>query len=129
MLSHGYDKDKKAFGSLLGISYYLKEADFEQLIMNISEIMTEGSAICFDYPSVDESAETRKTQMLASEVGEQMKALYSYKEIDMILDKYGFIIEEHLDESDMTYRYFREYNQANPMHQMSAPVGVGMYML
>ena len=67
----------------------------------------------------------RKTQMLASEAGEQMKALYSYKEIDMILDKYGFIIEEHLDESDMTYRYFREYNQANPMHQMSAPVGVG----
>ncbi len=63
--------------------------------------------------------------MLASEAGEQMKALYSYKEIDMILDKYGFIIEEHLDESDMTYRYFREYNQANPMHQMSAPVGVG----
>ena len=93
--------------------------------MNISEIMTEGSAICFDYPSVDESAETRKTQMLASEAGEQMKALYSYKEIDMILDRYGFIIEEHLDESDMTYRYFREYNQANPMHQMSAPVGVG----
>ena len=36
LLSHGYDKDKKAFGSLLGISYYLKEADFEQLIMNIS---------------------------------------------------------------------------------------------
>lgn len=35
------------------------------------------------------------------------------------------IIEEHLDENDMTYRYFREYNQANPMHQMSAPVGVG----
>lgn len=54
LLFHGYDKDKKAFGSLLGISYYLKEADFEQLIMNISEIMTEGSAICFDYPSVDE---------------------------------------------------------------------------
>lgn len=54
--------------------------------------------------------------MLASEAGEQMKALYSYKEIDMILDKYGFIIEEHLDKNDMTYRYFREYNQANPMH-------------
>ena len=42
-----------------------------------------------------------------------------------VLDKYGFIIEEHLDENDMTYRYFREYNQANPMHQMNAPVGVG----
>ena len=63
--------------------------------------------------------------MLASEAGEQMKAVYSYKEIGMILDKYGFIIEEHLDKNDMTCRYFREYNQANPMHQMNAPVGVG----
>lgn len=125
LLAHGYDKDKKAFGSLLGISYYLKKMDLEQLISNISEIMSEGSAICFDYPSVDESAETRKTQMLASGAGEQMKDLYSYKEIDMILDKYGFIIDEYLDENDMTYRYFREYNQANPMHQMNAPVGVG----
>ena len=125
LLTVGYDKDKKAFGSFLGISYYLKKVDFEQLVMSISEIMSEGSAICFDYPSVDESAETRKTQMLASEAGEQMKAVYSYKEIDMILDKHGFKIEEHLDENHMTYRYFREYNQANPMHQMNAPVGVG----
>ena len=125
LLTVGYDKDKKAFGSLLGISYYLKKVDFEQLVMSISEIMSEGSAICFDYPSVDESAETRKTQMLASGAGEQMKALYSHKEVDMILDKHGFKIEEHLDENDMTYRYFREYNQANPMHQMNASVGVG----
>ena len=125
LLTVGYDKDKKAFGSLLGISYYLKKVDFEQLVMSISEIMSEGSAICFDYPSVDESAETRKTQMLASEAGEQMKAVYSYKKIGMVLDKHGFKIEEHLDENDMTYRYFREYNQANPMHQMNAPVGVG----
>ena len=125
LLSHGYDKDEKTFGSLLGISYYLKKVDFEQLIMNMSEIMSEGSAICFDYPSVDESVETRKTQMLASGAGEQMKALYSYKEVDMILDKHGFKIEEYLDENDMTSRYFREYNQANPMHQMNAPAGVG----
>lgn len=125
LLTVGYDKDKKAFGSLLGISYYLKKVDFEQLVMSISEIMSEDSVICFDYPSVDESAETRKTQMLASEAGEQMKAVYSYKEIGMILDKHGFKIEEHLDENDMTYRYFREYNQANPMHQMNALVGVG----
>lgn len=42
-----------------------------------------------------------------------------------VLDKHGFKIEEHLDKNDMTCRYFREYNQANPMHQMNAPVGVG----
>ena len=49
LLFHGYDKEQKAFGSLLGISYYFKKVDFEQLVMNMSEIMSEGSAICFDY--------------------------------------------------------------------------------
>jgi len=29
LLFHGYDKEQKAFGSLLGISYYLKKVDFE----------------------------------------------------------------------------------------------------
>ena len=80
MLAHGYDKDKMAFGSFLGIIYYLKKVDFEQLIMNISEIMTEGSAICFDYPSVDESVETRKTQMLASEAEEWKSSYFSDRE-------------------------------------------------
>ena len=125
LLTVGYKKDKKAFGSLLGISYYLEKKDFEQLLSGVSKVMESESAICFDYPSVDESSETRKTQMLASGAGEQMKALYSHKEVDMILDKHGFKIEEHLDENAMTCRYFREYNQANPMHQMNAPAGVG----
>lgn len=125
LLDVSYVKGKKTYGSLLGISYYLEKTDFEQLIMNISEIMSEGSAMCFDYPSLDESAETKKTQMLAFGAGEQMKALYSHKEIDRLLVKHGFKIEEHLDANDMTNRYFMEYNQANPMHQMQAPTGVG----
>ena len=34
-------------------------------------------------PSVDESSATRKTQMLATAAGEQMKACYFYKEMDL----------------------------------------------
>lgn len=40
----------------------------------INEIMAEGSVICFDYPTVDESSETKKNQMLASGAGKQMQA-------------------------------------------------------
>lgn len=125
LLDAGYAEDKRAFGSLLGISYYLEKAEFEQLLDNVSEIMTDGSAICFDYPSTEESIETRKTQMLASGAGEQMKVQYSYEEMNMLLRKYSFKLVEHLREKDMTNRYFEEYNRATPMHPMQAPVGVG----
>lgn len=125
LLDAGYVKDKKTFGSLLGISYYLDKIDFEQIVMNVSEMMTTGSVICFDYPATDESIETKKTQLLAAGAGEKMKAQYSYEEIEVLLDKHGFKIEEHLGASDMTNRYFVKYNQANPLHQMQAPNGVG----
>ena len=120
----GYSKSQKAFGSLLGISYYLKKEDFEQLILNISDIMEEGSAICFDYPSTNESLETRKTKMLAAGAGEAMKASYTYEEMKELLLKCGFDIKEHLDFEKMTDRYFKDYNQANPSNLMYAPVGV-----
>ena len=53
----------------------------------IAEHMAAGSMICFDYPSVDESKETRTNQTLASGAGEQMKALYSRKEMEALLQE------------------------------------------
>lgn len=121
----GYVKSQKVFASLLGISYYLKKEDFEQLVLNISDIMEEGSAICFDYPSTDESMETRKTKMLAAGAGEAMKALYTHEEMKELVLKYGFAIKEHLDSEKMTDRYFKDYNLENQNDLMNAPVGVG----
>ena len=120
----GYRRDEKAFGSLLGISYYLSKQEFEKLLINVNEIMTAGSGICFDYPSTDESNETKKNQMLASGAGEQMKAMYFYSEMKSLLQKCGFDLSEHLDDKEMTERYFSEYNECNSKNQMQAPAGV-----
>ena len=125
LLTAGYEKKQKTFGSLLGISYYLEKTDFEQLIYGVSEIMAIDSAICFDYPAVDESIETRKNQMLAAAAGEHMKARYSYEEMDKLLQKYGFVQIEHLNAEEMTDRYFKKYNQANPRYKMQSPIGIG----
>lgn len=124
LLHAGYMKNQKAFGSLLGISYYLSKAEFGKLLADICEIMTKGSAICFDYPSDDESAETKTNQMLALGAGEQMKAVYTYKDINLLLQKCGFILKEHLNSEKMTDVYFSKYNNANPKYQMQAPDGV-----
>ena len=128
LVESGYCKSQKSFGSLLGISYYLSKQEFEKLLIGINEIMAEGSVICFDYPSVDESKETKKNQMLASGAGEQMKALYSYSEIKSLLQKCGFELLEHLDDKEISKLYFSEYNKCNPMNQMQAPVGVAYVM-
>lgn len=124
LVESGYCKNKKSFGSLLGISYYLSKQEFEKLLMNVNEIMAEGSVICFDYPSMNESNETKKNRMLALSAGEQMKAMYSYSEMKLLLKKCGFNLSEHLDDKEITEWHFSEYNKYNSMHQMQAPVGV-----
>ena len=95
------------------------------MLTGVNEILAEGSVICFDYPSTDESRETKTNQSLAQGAGEQMKALYSEQEIKELLQKCGFKLKEHLNDHEMTELYFKEYNNGNPAHQMQAPMGVG----
>lgn len=57
--------------------------------------------------------------------GEQMKALYSFHELELLLQECGFLIYEHLSDIEMTEQFFYEYNQAVPEKRMKAPKGVG----
>ncbi|MBQ6232858.1 MAG: class I SAM-dependent methyltransferase [Clostridia bacterium] len=124
LLKKGYRKQEKTFGSLLGISYYLSKSEFRDLISAVGRIFAQGSAICFDVPSENESRETKINQALARGAGEQMKALYSYRELESLLDECGFRIYEHLDHQAMTEQYFSDYNSHTPDHPIAAPEGV-----
>lgn len=125
LINHGFDERVKSFVSLLGITYYLEKRDFESLLRRISALMAEGSAICFDYQTAEESSVTKKNEMLAAGAGEQMKAAYSLDELEKILENCGFLIYEHLSNSEMTKQYFEEYNTKNLRYMMQAPEGVG----
>lgn len=120
----GFRRDQKSFGSLLGISYYLGKDEFRSLLEMLGVIMSEGSAICFDYQSREESPETATNQALAQGAGEQMKAQYDAQEMEALLEECGFLVYEHLDHTEMTNQYFSDYNQRNPEHSMKAPMGV-----
>lgn len=48
----------------------------------IGSLMVQGSAICFDYQTAEESTVTKKNEELAAGAGEQMKAAYSLDECD-----------------------------------------------
>ena len=120
----GFQRDQKSFGSLLGISYYLSKDEFRSLLEKLGGIMSEGSAICFDYQSREDSPETTTNQVLAQGAGEQMKAKYDTREMEALLEECGFLVYEHLDHTEMTNQYFSDYNQRDPEHSMKAPAGV-----
>ena len=124
LIGHGFDPSKKAFGSLLGISYYLSRDAFRDLLRRLSGIFCEGSAICFDYPSTEDSREARVNQALAQGAREDMKAQYDPQELELLLGECGFLAYEHLNHQAMTDMYFAEYNRRCPEHPMEAPKGV-----
>ena len=124
LFEKGFRSSEKSYGSLLGISYYLEKDEWKKLLGIIASIMPEGSAICFDFPSIDESKETKVNRTLANGAGEQMKAQYSPKEMEKLLSECGFILDEYLGSEEMTKRYFYEYNKTTPDYPMNAPAGV-----
>lgn len=124
LLKKGFMPSEKSYGSLLGISYYLKKDEWKKLMKIVAGIMPADSAICFDFPSADESKETKVNKTLASGAGEQMKAQYSPGEMEALLSECGFKVTEHFGAEEMTERYFSDYNRNTPEHSMTAPVGV-----
>lgn len=124
LIAAGFRPDLKSFASLLGISYYLVKDDFKSILQALGSILCEGSDICFDYPTTEDSKESQTNQTLAAGAGEQMKARYSPDEMTKLLEDSGFLIYEHLDHNEMATQYFAQYNTANPGHSMQVPKGV-----
>lgn len=125
LLNSGYDKNKKTFCSLLGISYYLPKSTFSKTIKLLSDNMPKGSSIIFDYPN--EYKET-KTEELATLANEEMKSNYSYDEVLKIAELSNMQIYEHLESVQIDNTYFYDYNNLNTI-KLKAPKGVSYCLL
>ena len=123
-MAAGYRTEQKAFGSLLGLSYYLSRDAFRELLGRAGGLMAPGSAICFDYPLRRGSRVTGINEALAAGAGEAMQAAYTEQEIQQLLAECGFLVYEHLDAAQMTEQYFAAYNRSSSEHPMEAPDGV-----
>lgn len=124
VINSSYNQEKTSFCSLLGISYYLTKQEFSSMINHISNIISSGSTIVFDYPTYDDSKETKTNEQLAKKANEQMKSKYTYEEIERLLSQNNLLIYEHLDNDEMTNNYFENYNILNPSNKIIAPKGV-----
>ena len=101
----GFDKNKKTFFSLLGVSYYLRRSETENLLKEIAKASSDGSTLVFDY--ADEGAffskDSRASGMvkMAKGGGEEMKSSYNYMSMDNMLSDFGFLIYEFMTPKDI----------------------------
>ncbi len=123
--SEAFHSGRVSFCSMLGLSYYLSEQTFEQLLDTLARLLCKGSALVFDYPDEQSDtpkagARTQKQRMLAEAAHETMLASYSCKDMEMRLAAHGFLLYEHLYPQELTQQYFAHYNRHNPDSPMRA---------
>ena len=126
---NNYNLNEKTFCSMLGISYYLDKETFKNTIKQLSNIIPKGSTILFDYPNTLETKKEKLNQQLAKGANEEMKSVYSYKDIEKIAEDSNMLIYEHLNHNDIDNTYFYDYNTLNPIDKIIAPIGISYVML
>lgn len=115
-----FDDTRISFCSLLGLLYYLSEADTERLLCSLGALLPSGSTLVFDYPDAGYAAQQRTHTELAAASDEAMHTGSSPEEMDSLLARCGFRIAEDWNADTITERYFAAHNQADPMHPMAA---------
>lgn len=123
LLESTYQENQLSVCSLLGLSYYLTHDQFKRLLKEISKHMIKGSRLVYDYPSYQESDETRKSEVLAKEANETMRAKYSFEQLKEILDWCHLKIVRH-DDYRITLDSLIHYNEYYKDNPIIAPKGV-----
>lgn len=101
----GFDPTVKSFFSWLGVTYYLSAEAIGKTLSELSSLCAEGSTLVFDYPDQNffDASEKRvqNTIMMAQAAGEPMQSVFSYGELEKLLQKHGFLIYELLTPDDI----------------------------
>lgn len=124
LLQSSYQEDQLSISSMLGLSYYLTKDEFKKMLKQLSKHLLKGSRLVFDYPSIQESKETKVNEMLAKEANESMKAKYSFDELKEILNQCHLTIIQHENHQTITEKYISNYNAYYTDEPIKAPEGV-----
>ena len=124
LLQSDYQEDQLSISIMLGLSYYLTKDEFKKMLKQLSKYLLKGSHLVFDYPSIQESKETKINEMLAKEADESMKAKYSFAELKEILNQCHLTIIQHENHQTITKKYISNYNVYYKDDPIKAPEGV-----
>lgn len=123
LLKSAYQENQLSICSLLGLSYYLTHDQFKRMLKEISKHMIKGSRLVFDYPSYQESDETRKSEALAHRANETMRSKYSFEQLKEIFDLCHLKVIRH-DDYRITLDSLIHYNEYYKDNPIIAPKGV-----
>ncbi|HWO76546.1 MAG TPA: class I SAM-dependent methyltransferase [Bacillus sp. (in: firmicutes)] len=113
LIKNGFDENKKALFSLLGVSYYLTKEEISKLIKYLFANLPPGSSIVFDYADetlFEEKGISNRVQnmvKMAAAGGEPMKSSFTYHEIQTILEESRLLIYEHLNPDAIQECFFK----------------------
>lgn len=101
----GFDRNSKAFFSWLGVTYYLTTEAIDKTLGELSRLCADGSTLVFDYPDENffaaEEKRVQNTILMAQAGGEPMRTVFSYTELEKMLEKHEFLIYELLTPDDI----------------------------
>jgi methyltransferase (TIGR00027 family) len=107
-----YDRQKAAFFSWLGVTYYLTPAAVTDTWQTIAALAPAGSTLIFDYLDAEafmpEKAAKRvqRMQEIVRNMGEPMQAGFDPARLEAELVRAGLRLEENLDPAEIQTRYF-----------------------
>ena len=104
----GFDPEKKAFFSILGVSYYLTLDVFADTLSQIAELSALGSAVVFDYPIKTGTFPRRvqRLEQITESLGEVMRGGFDYNEVSRALYALGFQIDTYMPPEKVQKLYF-----------------------
>ncbi len=108
LIEAGFDPGKKAFFSILGVSYYLTLDVFADTLSQIAELSALGSAVVFDYPIKTGTFPRRvqRLEQITESLGEVMRGGFDYNEVSRALYALGFQIDTYMPPEKVQKLYF-----------------------
>ena len=108
LIEAGFDPEKKAFFSILGVSYYLTLDVFSDTLSQIAELSALGSAVAFDYPIKTGTFPRRvqRLEQITESLGEVMRGGFDYNEVSRALYALGFQIDTYMPPEKVQKLYF-----------------------
>ena len=108
LIEAGFDPEKKAFFSILGVSYYLTLDVFADTLSQIAELSALGSAVVFDYPIKTGTFPRRvqRLEQITESLGEVMRGGFDYNEVSRALYALGFQIDTYMPPEKVQKLYF-----------------------
>ena len=111
LLEAGYDPNLPTFFTILGVTYYLSGASFENTIERIDSISAKGSAVVLDYPDSSSLKDyipdrVRRLEKMTARFGEKMAQGFTFSDMRGIFERHHYCIAKHLSPDIIQTDYF-----------------------